>query len=61
MLQSAGPREDRRLEELIRQFSDDGEFTAALAWYLYVNQEPRPYNNAPVEIAVKQTSKNGKS
>jgi hypothetical protein len=31
----------------------------ALAWWLYVNDEPRPYHLSPVSIAVKGRSKAG--
>jgi hypothetical protein len=61
MLQTAGKREDHKFEELIREFDKDGEFTVAIAWHLYVNQEPRPYNLAPVEVATKNIAKSGKA
>jgi hypothetical protein len=58
-LATAGPREDRRLEELIQRFPADGELTAAIAWRLYVTAEPRPYNLEAVNIATKNTSRAG--
>jgi hypothetical protein len=57
-LQICGPKEDRKLEDFIRQW---GEETAALAWYFYVNSEPRAYNLEPVNHVSKFQSKDGKS
>ena len=46
VLQTAGPREDGKLESLINQW---GEHVVAFAWWKYVTAEPRPYNLAPVQ------------
>lgn len=46
VLQTAGPKEDRRLEDLINQWN---ERSVAYAWYMYVTASPRPYNLAPVQ------------
>src|SRR5580704_4648463 len=57
ILATAGPREDRKLEDFIHQH---GERVAAYAWYLYVNNEPRPYNLEAVKHVEKFQSKAGK-
>jgi hypothetical protein len=46
VLQTAGPKEDRKLEDLITEWK---ERVVACAWYMYVNAEPRPYNLTPVQ------------
>jgi hypothetical protein len=46
VLQTAGPREDDKLEKLINEYK---EHVVALAWYKYVNASPRPYNLAAVQ------------
>lgn len=56
-LQIAGPREDRKLEDLISGWGD--EYVVATAWYLYVNSEPRAYNLEPVNHVNKYSSKDG--
>jgi hypothetical protein len=58
VLQTAGPKENGRLEELINRY---GEQHVAYAWYLYVNSEPRAYHLEPVKHVDKFTSKNGKT
>jgi hypothetical protein len=46
VLQTAGPREDAKLEALINQY---GEHVVAFAWHKYVNADPRPYNLSAVQ------------
>lgn len=46
VLQTAGPREDRKLESLI---NDHGDQVVAFAWCKYVTADPSPYNLAPVQ------------
>jgi len=58
ILATAGPKEDRKLEDFIQLH---GEQQAAYAWHLYVNNDPRPYNLEPVKHVDKFTSKAGKT
>jgi hypothetical protein len=58
VLQTAGPREDGKLEALINLH---GEAQTAVAWWLYVNSDPRAYNLEPVMHVDKFTSKAGKT
>jgi len=57
-LQIAGPKEDRKLEDFIRNWD---EATAALAWHLYVNSSPRAYNLEAVNHVDKYVPKDGKN
>jgi hypothetical protein len=46
-----------RLERFIEQHTEP---KAAQAWWHYVNADPCPYNQNPVEIVIKHQGKNGK-
>jgi hypothetical protein len=56
VLQTAGPKEDRKFEDFLHQH---GDAKAAYAWWLYCNAEPAPYNLEAVKHVDEFTSKNG--
>src|SRR5260370_26560372 len=56
VLQTAGPKENERFEELLHSWGDE---KTAYAWALYCNATPRPYNLEPVVHVDEFTSKKG--
>jgi len=56
VLQTAGPKENERFEELLHKWGDE---KTAYAWWLYCTADPRPYNLEPVQHVDEFTTKTG--